>query len=98
MQQRGPHATTMAATSDSRTGTMRPRRSASRPTNGDSTISTAAAPRNAPAMTTAPAPSRLSRSGASTSITPRASPARNVSHIPTAMAGSATAGRRCASV
>ena len=74
--------THMAAASDSLTGSVRPRRSDRRPTSGAKTASSPAAPRKAPAITTAPAPRELSLSGVRTSIAPKETPARNVSHIP----------------
>ncbi len=84
---------TTAAASDSRTGTSSPRRSDSRPASGDSPASIAADARKVAPMSRALAPSRLSRSGASTSSTPNAIPATVVSHMPSLTGASRSAGQ-----
>ena len=76
--------TTTPMMSDSRTGTIAPRRSARRPASGDRPDSVAAAARNVIPIASAVAPSRDSRSGTSTSTTPNARPATRVSHMPVA--------------
>jgi hypothetical protein len=87
---------TTPAASEMRSGRYGPRRSDSLPVSGENPASKAADARNVPLITRALAPSWLSRSGASTSITPNARPATAVSHRPTATCRSLTAAKAAA--
>ena len=72
---------TPAAARPANAGSTRPCRSDSRPMNGLSPASSAAATRNVAPIAAAVAPSSSSRSGASTSSVPNISPTRMTSHI-----------------
>ena len=70
-----------------------PKRSLNLPASGDTQDSITAPPRKMAAITVLLAPSRDSRSGASTSTTPKAMPASAISHMPLASRGSRSARR-----
>jgi hypothetical protein len=84
--------TMTATTSEMRTGTSGPRLSESLPTSGERPASIAAESRKVRPINGALTPSRLSRSGASTSIRPNAIPASAISHIPPVTCGSRRVG------
>jgi hypothetical protein len=84
--------TTVPTASEIMSGLDVPNRSDMRPASGDSADSIRAAHRNVAAMSVPDAPSRASRSGASTSSTPKAMPASAISHMPMASWRSRNAG------